>query len=44
MGHQFGPSGIDTEIYNKEVGEIGDYAFGMQIQSRSHVRGKPLAV
>ena len=44
MGNQLGPSGLDTEDYNKEVGEIRDYAFGTHTQSRSHVNGKLLAI
>ena len=44
MGHQFGPSSLDTEGCNKEVGEIGDYAFGTQIQSRPNVHGKSRAL
>ena len=42
MGNYFGSIGLDTEGYNKEIGEIGDYTFGMQIQSRTNEHGKPL--
>ena len=44
MGHQSVPSGLDNEGYSKEVGEISDYAFGVQIQSISNVCDKPLAM
>ena len=44
MGHQFVPSDLDTKVYNKEVGKIGDYDFSIQIQSRLNGYIKPLAM